>query len=529
MKFLSNAKLTIAALSAIALIGTYSGCSKKAEVKSEPFLKIGGKTYSLTEFKSFSNMQFNHPDLAREGFFPGDRYAQTLFIETELLFSEAKKYKAQVVNGKEWDWKQEFLLGQYFSRNVLRTNLGSTDDELKKYFKANKGKILFEGNNSDTSFAGNFPKIIIRRFNELYPPTEEFKKVNATASEEQLMKFWKDQQLKEPITFFRNTYYKEYYKKDYPADYNEFYGDGKEITPEDLSIITKWLPISSREKLERGETTSEIINYLMTWKLFSRKAKEMGITSEDEYTRQSKWFDKYEVVRYYLNNILSTKMSVDRSSINPEIAQFALWDQKGRTEQSESDTLLLNRILDETVKMKSDAILFKHIYNIRTKKKVSIIHPDYKDELEKSSERVLFEADSLYGAANKEMAKNLYRQLIKNYSFSKEGVEAQRAMGMIDSDEGSYSSAIRYYRNYLLLSEPNDEWCKVFFMIAYAYGENLSNINLAAANYRWVLKNRPDCDFADDAEFMYLHLGEPINDVDEMVHENARQGRTDTK
>lgn len=529
MKFLSNIRLTITAVTTLALVGTFSSCSKNKDKNAEPFIKIGRTTYPLSEYQSFSAMQFNHPDIAREGFFPGDRYAQTLMIETELIYKQAKKFSAQVINGKEWEWKQEFLLGQYFSRNVLRSNFGSTDDELRKYFKANKGAILYESNSGDTSYSGNFQKIIFDRFISLYPPTEEFKKANSTIPEEKLNKYWKDTKLKDPIIFFRDTYYKEYYNKEYPTDYTQLFGDGKEITPEDLSIIAKWLPLEAREKLERGETQAEMVDYLVTWKLFSRKAKEMGITRDDEYLRQVKWFEKYEVVRNYLNNVLSNKLAVDRGSINQEIVKFALWDHKGRTDSSESDTLLLNRIQDAIVKKKTDANLFKHIYDLRKKKKVTFIHPDYKDEMGKSSERILFEADSLYGEANAELAKNKYRELIKTYSFTKEGIEAERAMGMIDTDEGAFTSAIQHYRNYLLLSEPNEEWCKVFFMIAYAYGENLSNISLAAANYRWVLKNRPDCDFADDAEFMYLHLGEPINDVDEMVNENTRQGRTDTK
>jgi len=525
MKFLSKVKLTVVAVSTIAMLGSFASCSKKGAVKPEPFMKIGGKTYTLNEFKTFTNMQYNHYDLVRKGFFPGDRYAPTLFIETELLYKEAKKYSSQVMSGKEWEWKKEFLLGQFYQRNIVRPNLGATEEQLRKHFKANKGKILYESNAGDTSYEANIKKIMEHRFVTAFPPTEEFKKGFKGISDEEVNRYWIETQQKRRVDFFRDTYYAEYFKKPYPSDINVFYGEGKEITPADLQIVAKWLPEGTQENLKNPKSLAEIVNFMMTWKLFARKAKENGVARSEDFLGQMGYFEKYELVRHYVNTVLTDKLSVDRSAINSEIAQFALWDTKGRTGESGSDSTLMGTILDDAVKLKSDAQMLKYITEKRLKKKVTFLHADYKDELAETSDRILFNADSLNNLGNKEMAKKYYRDLIRYYPFTKEGVEAYRAIAMVETDEASYSSAIQNYRKYLLLSEPNDEWCKVFFMIAYGYGEYLSNIDLAASNYRWVLKNRPDCDFADDAEFMYLHLGEPISDVEELQAENARQGR----
>ena len=40
-----------------------------------------------------------------------------------------------------------------------------------------------------------------------------------------------------------------------------------------------------------------------------------------------------------------------------------------------------------------------------------------------------------------------------------------------------------------------------------------------------MLKNTPDCELADDAEFMMLHLGEQMAGVDELQSEVRRQGK----
>ena len=62
-------------------------------------------------------------------------------------------------------------------------------------------------------------------------------------------------------------------------------------------------------------------------------------------------------------------------------------------------------------------------------------------------------------------------------------------------------------------------------MIGFVYSEYLSKPELAEANYKWILKNTPECELADDAEFMCLHLGEPMIGVDELQAEAKRQGR----
>jgi len=62
-------------------------------------------------------------------------------------------------------------------------------------------------------------------------------------------------------------------------------------------------------------------------------------------------------------------------------------------------------------------------------------------------------------------------------------------------------------------------------MIGFINDEYLNKSDLAQINYRWVLKNTPECELADDAEFMSLHLGESMSSVEELRAEALRQGK----
>ena len=95
----------------------------------------------------------------------------------------------------------------------------------------------------------------------------------------------------------------------------------------------------------------------------------------------------------------------------------------------------------------------------------------------------------------------------------------------MQTEKGEYSDAVKNYRDFIVLVNDKAKLCNTFFMIGFIYDEYLNKPDLAEANYKWVLKNTPTCDLADDAEFMCLHLGEPMNSVEELRAEAKRQGK----
>jgi hypothetical protein len=62
-------------------------------------------------------------------------------------------------------------------------------------------------------------------------------------------------------------------------------------------------------------------------------------------------------------------------------------------------------------------------------------------------------------------------------------------------------------------------------MIGFTYDEYLKSYSLAEANYKWILRDAPNCSLASDAEFMLQHLDEPMTSIEEIQGQSVRQGR----
>lgn len=526
----SNNKLFIGIAIIAIIVGIFATISSKQKAvgSQEEFAKIGNKTYTMGEYRSFEAMIYNFPDLARKGFFPGKRLVPSLFIETEILYPEAKKYEKSVKNTKEWEWKETFNLGQYYQRQVIRLNMGATDKELEEYFKKHRANILQNSQNSDTSFNANRIAVIDSVFISKYPPTKDFiAKYRVQGDQNFINKKWLEQNKKIATTFFTHEYYVEKYGKKYPKDINELLGTDKIITPEDFEIIKNWLPESTQEKLNNPKTKMDVVTYMIGWKLFAEEAVDKGLNKDLAFKQQQQFFEKFDIVRYYLNNVLTDRLGADRNSVNRDIAKYIYWDKVGTVTET-IDSSFYNKVIDSIVQMKTDAALLKYISDKRANYTIEVINHNLTDGMAESSEKLSFEADSLVKDNNSEKAMSLYLKLANNYSFTEEGIKAYRALALIYNDLHQYKNAINSYGNYLVLSEESDEWSKVFFMRGYIYSENLHKLALAAVNYKWLIKNKPDSDLVDDAEFMYLHLGEPMDDIEELKAESRRQGRKPT-
>ncbi len=522
-----NKRSAKAVIGSLAVLVAMTGCSKKPFGEQTPFMKLAGKEYILGEYLSFSTMQYNHPVLNRDGFFPGDRHTSTIFVQTELMYDQASEFAPQVTGAIDWEWKNRFILANFFERNTLKTYLGSTRSELEDHFNSNKGKYLFSSNGADTAFTAHLDAVAQDLFVIKNPPTDAFKTEFPNVTDDVLEEKWISQKANERqvVIFLRNKYYAEKYGTDFPSDVTELYGEGKLVTPQDFDIIANWLPEAKRQELSDTQARDMITGYIATWKIFAEKAHELNIDDDGGFQQQKSFFERYEVVRYYLNEILTSQLAVDRSDINTDVALLALYDRQG-TEGSAIDSVRFNQIIDEAVKARTATSILGEINKVELTANVEFLDEKYQYALAKSSEELFLEAQDYVSSGNRDMGKAVYTKLTENYTYSKEGRESYRALARLESDKGAYTKAVEAYRKYLLYNDSNDEWCKVFFMIGYTYSENLRNYELAALNYKWILKNRPACDLAEDTEFMYLHLGEPMAEVQELRAESERQGRS---
>lgn len=156
---------------------------------------------------------------------------------------------------------------------------------------------------------------------------------------------------------------------------------------------------------------------------------------------------------------------------------------------------------------------------------IEFLQNDHKDNLDQNPAVLLKQADSLRDTSNIKDAEKNYRILAEDFAFTPEGKNALIELAKLQTEKQQYLQAIRNYRNYLITDHDKEKRCNTFFMIGFIYDEYMNMPQQAEINYKWILKNTPGCELSDDAEFMLLHLDEPMNSVEELQAEAIRQGR----
>jgi tetratricopeptide (TPR) repeat protein len=266
----------------------------------------------------------------------------------------------------------------------------------------------------------------------------------------------------------------------------------------------------------------DLAKWLLKWKLFTEDAKKCGFYSGNDIKSMLDWAWKVEVAVNYVNSELAPAAKA-AAKVDTAMCVYAMWDEKSTV--TPKDTASLNRTVSQyrnkMVTIKIDSM----IYSLRKKHNISFLMPEYKDDKVANPSVLIAHADSLRDTGNTAEASNVYRQLVTSFPFTPEGTRAYTELAKVQTEKGEYSEAVKNYREFLVMSNDKSKQCNTFFMIGFIYDEYLNKPDLAEANYKWVLKNTPDCELADDAEFMALHLGEPMNSVEELRAEAKRQGR----
>ena len=491
-----------------------------------PFAKIAGKTYTIGDLTAFNNMLYHHPvrGLEDRGRFPGKRNTTTIFVETQVLYPEASALKKQVMNGLEWKWKETYYLpGQLFQVGVIDKNMGFTDEEIYEYYKKHKNELLVEfglGDGDSLDLNNARISIIKTLFLAKFPPTEEFAALlSGGVSKLEIERKWFEQTAGDRSAFFRDMLYKRKFGTDFPRQNtkDELVGPGKLISETELNIVMGWIA--------KGQSVAEnlVAAKMASWILFSEEAKATGFVKTEGFRKLKEQFEKFEVVRYFANEVLGDKIQSNWAP-KEDFIRFAIAD-RSKIPTLDIGKEEIENFSDSLKTIMHEAKIIQYIHNQRTKANAQFLQRDYIDMFEKTPAQLKHEADSLASNQNTERAKRIYRDLSEWFLYAPEGVNAFLESAKLQTDSKAYTEAIKSYRNFLLYSSDNSEWCRVFFMIGYIYAEYLEKFPFAAMNYRWILQNEPDCNLASDTEFMYLHLGEPMADVEELREEAIRQGR----
>jgi len=500
------------------------------KIKKDALAVVGKTSIDRTDYELFGKANKYYPtEFCDE--FPAFRTTITHLVETQALFQKAgSSLKNSIKSSKDWYWKKNFYSAQIFMMDKLIPNMGATEDQIKNYYEANKEnfkKTVQVDSTRDSSFYQPLDQvrdtIVQILFTKNYPPDSSFLSRIDKEDSSRVNDIWFSSNKRNAPDFFLKVLFKEKYQKSYPDSIKEVYGDGKIITPEDREIILSWIKPQYRQQYENENGTKRLVEFLLQWKLFSEKANQVAFTSTPEFKKVMDWAWKLEVVNEYVKKELLPQ--ADKGlTIDYSIVPYIIHDESNSIVANIDSSTLSNKIsslLNTQKKLKVDSL----IYEIRKEKQVKFLQNDLKDYLDQDPVTLLRQADSLRDTGSVEEAQKIYTTLANDFRFSTEGKNALYELAKIQTERQSYTMAIENYRNFLLSCPDPKKKSITFFMIGFIYDEYMDKSELAEVNYKWVLNNDPECELADDAEFMMLHLGEPMNSVEELQAQTMRQNR----
>ncbi len=503
-------------------------CSKHD--KKDVLATIGKTSIDRNDYEFFAKARKYYPTEFCEEF-PAFRNTISHLVETQAMFQKASSsLKNSIKNSKDWQWKKNFYSAQIFMMENLIPNMGATEDQINKYYDKHKEsfkKTVKVDSTRDSSFYQPLNEvkdtIVQILFTEKFPPDSAFISKIDKEDSARINNFWFSSNKRNAPDFFMKEFFREKFQKAYPDSINEIYGDNKIITPEDREVILSWIRPEYRQQYENDKGTKRLVEFLLQWKLFSEKANQFAFTSSPEFKNVMNWAWKIEVVNEFVKKEILPQ--ADKGlSIDTSIVPYLIYDESNSVVAKIDSSTLSNKIsslLSIQKKLKVDSL----IHEIRKEQQVKFLQNDLKDNMDQDPIVLLKQADSLRDTGAVEEAEKLYLTLAHDFKFYPEGKNAQYELAKLQTERQAYSSAIENYRNFLLSCPDPKKKSITFFMIGFIYDEYMDKSELAEVNYKWVLKNDPECELADDAEFMMLHLGEPMNSVEELQAQTMRQNR----
>ncbi|MBN1128598.1 MAG: tetratricopeptide repeat protein [Chitinispirillaceae bacterium] len=525
----------------VVVCGAFSllvSCQKSATEENKRLVKIGGMVLTQKDVNAFSRVSQNYPTSPQE-YAISSRNPITGFVETEAIYrkvrfsSANRKYRRTL----DWQWKKQFIVAQNYMMDVLQRHLGYSETELRNYYDANKSEFMSPivsdsaGTSCTTMVVSSFDDGDVKRqiaeklFLTNYQPDSAFLASTPLNDENAVRGRWlKHMRFEGYRELFLKKFFKEKYGVTMPDSLDDLVGNGKVLSQDDMNVILSWIPENRRDMIRNNkQSLYDFARWLLRWRLFSEKAAATGYAAQADIKATVTWLWRYEIAQRHITEKLVPEAK-KASRIDSSMARYSFWDEYGNP-GTEPDSMNManhfNRLIDQQTNEHFDGLL----YSIRQKAKVRFLTKDWADERAKNPAAMLRQADSLRDTGKTSEAETIYRTLVTDFSFSPQAKKALVELAKLQTEQQIYTEAIRNYRRVLLVDADAGKRCNFMFMIGFIYDEYLDRPEMAEINYKWVLKNAPDCELADDAEFMMLHLGEQMTSVDELQAEVRRQGK----
>ena len=526
-------------------------CQNSGRAK-DPVVKVGKVTLNSEALETFRNVARIYP-APLPHYFPGQRQPATIMAECEAVYQYAKpdSIRAAIMSSPDWKWKERYFKASFFF-NLLGDNLGFTDSELEAFHKKNPEAFRVETRTEagqDTNYIPAFDaikrQVADRLFCERYRPDSAFTAKLGEHSYENdsamVLNHWIYSARSNPADFYMRRFFTEQTGGTYTDDVMQIYGEGKPIVSEDIDVARSWVPES-----RRNMRMEDLIEWLYKWKVFSEHAEKMGLLSGPGYSGVIHWAMRVEYASVYLRDKVLPNLPApgEVTALDISLAELAVFDQSGS-----AVALTKQRVqteLDNIAKTRINAAVDSVIYGIRKSVKITWLKNEVKDERSSSPAALIARADSLRDAAADTTtepeaavkilgeAEGLYNTIATDFAFAAEGRRATGELAKMMVDRYTTSAgqekfllmpAIGFYRKGQILDPEEENLCNSSFMIGFTYDEHMKNPALAEANYKWILRNTPNCTLTPDAEFMILHLGEPMTTIEEIRGQSLRQGR----
>ena len=500
----------------------------------ERIVKIGSTVITKPQMEAFNKIAGMYP-VDPGQYFPAFRSRITHLVETEVLYrqKEISRVRDSLEKTADWEWKQRYYPAQMFLLDYLSSNLNIPDEQISAYYEANKDslfKVTVKGDSTKPDSSYYMPladakrDIVTTLFAQANKPDSAFlARFDSLPEQKELDRQWVGYVRQQLPAFFMKKLYAEQVGNPYPDSLDEIFGEGKFITRRDLDVIISWIPESRRGLYATDDHKRELVEWLVKWKVFSAISEKSGRNRTPEFKMAMDWARKLNTVYAYVNNVVEP--SIEKSvALDSAMLLYALYDDNGYVPTDYTSQSFTNKIASTTrdmINMKLDSLFI----SLRKKYNVTFLQNDWKDNKDTDPAELLKKADALRDSGKTNEARDNYLTLTSDFEFTDEGKNAFVELAKLQTEQQLYSQAIGNYRKYLVLSGDESKRCNTFFMIGFIYDEYLDHPLHAEYNYKWVLQHAPDCELADDAEFMMLHLDEPMSSVEELRDEALRQGR----
>ena len=524
------------------VVSAFLSCEKREE-DDTPIVKIGRTHYYQSDLDAFSRISESYPGIPPE-FNLASRFPVTGFIECTSIYRKVR-FSAEAVRyrfSNDWKWKRRYVIAKNFITDVLQRHMGYSDGELERYYNGNPHEFvaLQAGDSAGipctTSVRIPLDREVKRQIAEKlflrdYPPDSAFlATTRAPLGDEKAVKgHWiKYVRYEGYQKLFLKKYFTKKYGAVYPESFDSLAANGKYLSEKDMRTLISWMSEKRRKQLRNsGSARGNAAELLMRWYLFSEEAEATGYASRKEMRATLTWLWRYELAQRYLSTAIGPKVKKE-AHIDSAMALYSYLDERG-TPGGITDADAMRDHFKRLGKEKTGDFLDARLNAIRRQTKVVFTARTLDDGNDSDPALLLHLADSLREAGSGSDAEKTYRHITDHFAVTSGGKQAFLALAELLADRKQYTEAIRQYRRAVLTHDNDTELhCRCMFMAGFIYDEYLERPSMAEANYKWVLANAPGCAYAEETEFMMLHLGECVGSAEELRNEAVRQGRKTT-